>query len=131
MMRTVASYADDVLDDTRGHVSFMVHQDPFTEPSVRQTAGVRFRIEPDPGVDLYYLGPLMLPNTTLTETTGAGGAGAVNMPAGAYDLIIEETGGPCSRILSWDFEPGYRIPFEVEAGRATYFDFLCPAGDGP
>ena len=128
-MQTVANRVDKTLDPNMGHLSFMVHQQHFREEKVDQTKGVKFRIEPDPGVDLFFLNSFQLPSPDLTETTGAGGGGALNLPPGEYELILEQVGGECSRIISWDFEPGTRVPFPIEAGRSTYFDVLCPQAE--
>ena len=128
-MQTVANRVDETLEPRMGHMSFMVHQAHFREGKVAQTSGISFRIEPEQGSSLYYLNTLQLPNPELSETTGAGGGGALNIPPGAYELVLENTGGPCERIIGWDFPTGTRIPFAIYEGRSTYFDVLCPQQD--
>lgn len=128
LMEDQARRAGGALDPDRGHLSFMVHQAHFREGDVDQTEGVGFILEPAPaGASTYFLsGPLQTADPDLQATTSLGAGGAFNLPPGRYDLSFTGTGGPCSRILSWDFEPGEPVPVEIVAGRGTYVDVLCP-----
>ncbi|MFT7518038.1 MAG: hypothetical protein ACI9MC_000162 [Kiritimatiellia bacterium] len=125
LMESQANRADTELDPELGHFTFMVHQAHFSEGKVEQSEGVALRLEPSGGVPYYLTSGLQRADPDLTATTRSGGGGVLNLSPGDY-LVHFQAGGPCSRILSWDFAPGEPVPVPILAGRGTYIDVLCP-----
>ncbi len=126
MMQTIANRTDEALQPGRGHFSFMVHQAHFSQGQVQQTAGISISIEPETDQPAYYLNSLQLPDRDLDATVGSGGGGLLNLEPGDYQVTFHGANGPCSRIISWDFQPGSPVPVRIEADRGTYIDVLCP-----
>jgi hypothetical protein len=64
-------------------------------------------------------------DTALTETSVAGGFGAVNLPPGEYTVEVTLPGSTCSAGVAWPAVSGQTFPFPVEADSVTTATVVC------
>ncbi|MCO4747662.1 MAG: hypothetical protein KC912_22895 [Proteobacteria bacterium] len=125
IMNQHANRLDVELDDSRGHLLFLAWEglnlDGDNTPNV---AGVVATL--DPQVEPFYANGLGLAASDLTETSGSGSGGALNLEPGDHALRLSAPGGDCTEHSFHFLATDGAVPVPIVAGFATAIDVICP-----
>lgn len=125
ILETHADRLDVNLDPQKGHVFFFVWEglniDGQNTPKID---GVVARVNQG---QIFYGNSLGLASPDVTETTGNGSGGILNVPPGALNVVFDAPGGPCTEHgFHWKINEDGSFTIPIEAGYTTAIDLVCP-----
>ena len=127
IMNTNANRLDIDLDPTKGHILFLTWEglniDGIDTPNVE---GIQLE-NVDSFEFAFYGDALGLASDDLTETSGSGSGGVLNLSEGIHTLRFTGAGGKCGDTHMFHYRPNTEgIPVPVIPGFTTAIDIVCP-----
>ena len=127
IMNTNANRLDVDLDSTKGHILFLTWEglniDGIDTPNVE---GVQLA-NADSFEYAFYGDALGLAADNLTETSGSGSGGVLNLSEGIHTLSFKGITGDCVDTHMFHYKPiADGVPVPVIPGFTTAIDIICP-----